>query len=194
MAIAVPDELQESVGPGSDRALTAVRGSSVSGRRASCKTSRERLCPGVLSGRVQDARWTQIDAIARADMPWRPVEWRLPCQVNCRKVWDPALRAVRGRSAIFLQNIARADVPWSAVWRGWHRSMDTNRCHRAGRCALEARGMAIAVPDELQESVGLGTNRALRTVRGRSADFLKTLDLQRGSPNPRFVEQFLNLR
>ena len=42
-----------------------------------------------------------------------------------------ALRAVCGRSAIFLQTIARADMLWSAVWRGSGRSMDTNRCHRA---------------------------------------------------------------
>ena len=94
MAIAVSDELQESVGSGSDRfvrALTAVCGSSVSGRRASCKPSREPMCPGVLSGGVRAARWTQIDAIAHADVPWRPVERRLPCQMNCRKVWDRAL-------------------------------------------------------------------------------------------------------
>ena len=55
---------------------------------------------------------------------------------------------------IFLQTIARADVPWSAVWRGSRCSMDTNRCHRAGEDALEAPRMAIAVPDELQ---GRGT-------------------------------------
>ena len=91
MAIALSDELQESVGPGSNRALRAVCGSSVSGRRASCKTSSESMCPGVLSGGDRGARWTQIDAIARADVPWRPVEWRLPCQMNCRKVWDRAL-------------------------------------------------------------------------------------------------------
>ena len=48
------------------------------------------MCPGVLSGWVLGARWTQIDAIARADMPCRPLEWRLPCQMNCRKVWDLA--------------------------------------------------------------------------------------------------------
>ena len=41
---------------------------------------------------------------------------------------NQALRAVRGRSAEFLKN------------------------HRASQCALEARGMAIVVPDELQES------------------------------------------
>ena len=66
MAIAVPDELQESVGPGTNRTLTAV----------------------------------------------------------C------------GRSGFFLQTIARADVPWSDVWRGSRRSMDTNRCHRASGYAL----------------------------------------------------------
>ena len=74
--------------------------------------SSERMCPRVLSRGVRVARWTQIDAIARAD------------------------------------------VPWSAVWRGSRRSMDSNRCHRAGGCALEARRTAIAVPDELQKSVG----------------------------------------
>ena len=42
-----------------------------------------------------------------------------------------ALTAVRGRSAEFLKIIARADVPWSDVWRGSLRSMDSNRCHRA---------------------------------------------------------------
>ena len=91
MAIAVPDELQKSGGLGTNRALTALCGRSVSVRRASCKTSRESICPGVLSGGVRGARWTQIDAIARADVPWRALEGRLPCQMNCRKVWDRAL-------------------------------------------------------------------------------------------------------
>ena len=59
-------------------------------------------------------------------------------------------------SETFLQIIARADMPWSDVWRGSRRSMDTNRCHRASGCALEARGMAIAVPGDLQESMGPG--------------------------------------
>ena len=63
-----------------------------------------------------------------------------------------ALTAVRGGSSEFLKIIARADMPWSAVWRGSRRSMDRNRCHRASRCALEARRTAIALPDELQES------------------------------------------
>ena len=85
MAIALPDELQESGRPGTNQALTAVRGSSVAGRGSSCKPSRERICLGAISEGVRDARWTQIDAIARADVPWKPVEWRLPCQMNCRK-------------------------------------------------------------------------------------------------------------
>ena len=57
----------------------------------------------------------------------------------------------RGRPVVFLLIIARADVPWSAVWRGSRRSMDTNRCHRASGYALEVPRMAIAVTDELQE-------------------------------------------
>ena len=44
------------------------------------------MCLGVMSVGVRGARWTQIDAIARADVPWRPVERRLPCQVNFTKV------------------------------------------------------------------------------------------------------------
>ena len=76
MAIAVSDELQESVGQGTNRVVRAVRavcGRSVSGRRASCKSSREPMCPGMLSGGVRGARWTQIGAIARANVPWSAV-------------------------------------------------------------------------------------------------------------------------
>ena len=40
--------------------------------------------------------------------------------------------------------------------------------HRASGYALEARGMAIALSDELQESVGSGSDRALTAVCGRS--------------------------
>ena len=120
MAIAVPDELQERVGPGADGCAWQVGDL----RRASCKTSREPMCLVAMSGEVRGARWTQIDAIARADVPCSPLEWRLPCQMICGKAW----------------------------------------------------------------------NRALTGVRGRLGFFLQTLDLQRGSPNPRFVEQFLNLR
>ena len=50
--------------------------------------------------------------------------------------------------------------------------MDTNRCHRASGYALEGPGRPIALPDELQESVGQGTNRALTAVCGRSGFFL----------------------
>ena len=62
---------------------------------SSCKSSREQICPGAMSRGVRGARWTQIDAIARADVPCRPLEWRLPCQMNCRKAWNRALTAVR---------------------------------------------------------------------------------------------------
>ena len=119
--------------------------------RASCKSPRERMCPGAMPGGVRGARWAQIDAIARANVPCRPLERRLPCQMICGKAWNRALTAVRGSSVIFLQTIARADMPWSAVWRGSRCSMDTNRCHRVSGCALEARRKAIGVQDELQE-------------------------------------------
>ena len=133
------------------------------------------MCPGALSGGVRGARWTQMNATARADVPCRHVEWRLPCQMNCRKAWNRELTAVRGRLGFFLQITARANVPWSAVWRGSRRSMDTNRCHRASRCALQARRKAIALSDELRESVGPDSNRALRAVCVSSAIFLQTI-------------------
>ena len=120
-------------------------------------STREPMCPGAMPGGVRGARWTQIDAIARADVPWRHVEWRLPCQMNCRKAWNRALTAVRGRLGFFLQVIARADVTRSYARRGLQRSMDTNRCHRAIRCALQAPRKAIAVPDDLQESANTGS-------------------------------------
>ena len=129
-------------------------------QRASCKPSRERMCLGAMSEGVCCARWTQIDAIARANVPCRPLEWRLPCQMICGKAWNRALTAVRGRLGFFLQIIARANVPWSAVWRGSLRSMDTNRCHRASGYALQAPRMAIALPDELQESADTGSPAA----------------------------------
>ena len=113
--IRVLDELQESVGPGTNRALRAVCGSSVSVRRSSCKSPRERMCLGAMSRGVRGARWTQIDATARADVPCRHVERRLPCQMICGKARNRAQTAVRGRLGFFLQIIARADVPWSDV-------------------------------------------------------------------------------
>ena len=69
-----------------------------------------------------------------------------------------ALTAMCGRSVSFLRNVARANVPWSDAWRGSGRSMDTNRRHRASEDALEAPRMEIAEPDDLQESVGPGSD------------------------------------
>ena len=82
-----------------------------------------------------------------------------------------ALRAVCGRSGFFLLIIARADVPWSDVWRGSRCSMDTNRCHRASGCALESPRMAIAVPDELQK----GGQSPCTAVCGSSETFLQII-------------------
>ena len=79
--------------------------------RASCKPSRERMCLGAMPGGVRGARWTQINATARADVPCRPLEWRLPRQMVCGKAWNRALTAVRGRLGFFLQITARADIP-----------------------------------------------------------------------------------
>ena len=137
-----------------------------------------------MSGGVRGARWTQIDANARANVPWSDA-WRgSRCSMDtnrCHRASGCAMEA-RGmaiavpdelkesvgpgsegrawqvcvRSAIFRQIIARADMPWSAVWRGSRRSMDTNRCHRASQCVLQARRMAIAVPDELQKIPNIG--------------------------------------
>ena len=53
------------------------------------------------------------------------------------------------RSAFFLQNIALVNLPWSAVWSGSGRSMDSNRCHRASGCALEHCLEGFAVLDRL---------------------------------------------
>ena len=63
--------------------------------RASCKSPRERMCLGAMPRGVRGARWTQIDATARSDVPCRPLERRLPCQMIFRKAWNRALTAVR---------------------------------------------------------------------------------------------------
>ena len=86
-----------------------------------------------------------------------------------------ALRAVCGRSAEFLLIIARADMPWSAVWRGSRRSMDTNRCHRASGCALEARRMAIALSGDLQERGMQGLHGLVWQFCVSSAIFLQNI-------------------
>ena len=64
-----------------------------------------------------------------------------------------ALRAVCVSSAIFLQNIARADMPCNDARRGLLCSMDTNQCHRASRCALQARRLAIQLRKEWSLSI-----------------------------------------
>ena len=88
-------------------------------RRASWKTSRERMCLGAMPGGVCCARWTQIDAIARADVPWRPLERRLPCQMICRKAptLGPWWHSPNNRSP--LQRTARV----RGLVKGWSRNM-----------------------------------------------------------------------
>ena len=70
---------------------------------------------------------------------------------------DGCVLPVGGRLGFFLQITARADVPWSDAWRGSRRSIDTNRCHRASRCALQVPRMAIAVPDDICRKRGQRT-------------------------------------
>ena len=53
------------------------------------------MCLGAMSGGVGGARWTQIDAIARADVPCRALEGRFGCQVNCRKADGRAMNDCR---------------------------------------------------------------------------------------------------
>ena len=60
MAIALSDELQESVGPDSNRALRAL--TAVCGRSV-----------------------IFLQNIARVNVPWRALEGRFGCQMNCRK-------------------------------------------------------------------------------------------------------------
>ena len=43
------------------------------------------MCPGVLYGGGRGARWMQIDAIARVNVPWMALEGRFGGQMNCRK-------------------------------------------------------------------------------------------------------------
>ena len=116
MAIRVPGEFHEKSGPGTSGRVRPC----VAVRRPSCKTSREPICPGAMSGGVRGARWTQIDAIARANVPWRPVEWRLPCQMNCMN------ERARAQTGLWRPCVA---VPWQVG----HLPAK----HRASECALE---------------------------------------------------------
>ena len=88
-------------------------------RRSSCKPSRERMCPGAMPGGVRGARWTQIDAIARADVPCRHVEWRLPCQMNCRKAPTLGPRRPSPNNRSPLQRTARV----RELVKGWSRNL-----------------------------------------------------------------------
>ena len=128
MSIALSDELQELESLGTNRALTALRGSSMSFGELPAKHR--------ASGCALEARGMAIAV---------PDELQKSVGLGTNR----ALTAVRGSSGFFLLIIARADVPWSAVWRGWRRSMDTNRCHRASGYALERCLEGFAVLDRL---------------------------------------------
>ena len=105
-------------------------------QRASCKPSRERMCLGAMSEGVCCARWTQIDAIARANVPCRPLEWRLPCQMNCRNRGQRAIticgngehRCTGGLAPII--KVRFSGPPWSGTLRGvdtviWRKDVRT---------------------------------------------------------------------
>ena len=109
------------------------------------------MCLRAMSGGVRGARWTQIGAIARANMPCRPLEWRLPCQMNCRKGGQKPCTAVCGSSASFRQIIARADVPWRHL--EWRLPCQMN-CRKAReRAQMNCRNERPGT-DELQKSAG----------------------------------------
>ena len=88
-------------------------------RRASCKTSRERMCLGAMSGGVRGARWTQIGATARADVPWRPLERRLPCQMIFRKAPTLGPRRTSPNNRSPHQRTARV----RELVKGWSRNL-----------------------------------------------------------------------
>ena len=127
-AIALPDDFQEKGTQGLHSRVCQVGVLPANHRASECALERclegfavidghksmpprEPMCLGAMSGGVCCARWTQIDAIARADVLCRPLERRVPCQMVCRKAWKRALTAVRGRLGFFLQITARVDVP-----------------------------------------------------------------------------------
>ena len=86
---------------------------------SSCKSPRERMCLRAMPGRVRGARWTQIDAIARADVPCRHVEWRLPCQMNCRKAPTLGPRRPSPNNRSPHQRTARV----RELVKGWSRNL-----------------------------------------------------------------------
>ena len=91
----------------------------MAGWDSSCKSSREQICPGVLSGGVRGARWTQIDAIARADVPCRPLERRLPCQMISRKAPTLGPRRLSPNNRSPHQRTARV----RELVKGWSRNL-----------------------------------------------------------------------
>ena len=115
------------------------------------------MCPGGIPRGGADAQWKQIGSIARVDMPWSAVEWRLARQMNCTNAQHRPQKATEGRMQCFRQIIARGNVPWRYPQRGCRRSMETNWFHRASRYALECRRMAIGTSDELHERTAQAT-------------------------------------
>ena len=73
------------------------------------------MCPGGIPRGGADAQWKQIGSIARADMPWSAVEWRLARQMNCTNAQHRTQKATGGRMLCLRQIIARGNVPWSAL-------------------------------------------------------------------------------
>ena len=115
------------------------------------------MCLGGVSGRGADAQWKQTGSIARGSLPWRALECRLLCQMNCTKGRNLPLKVAGGTLVVFRQIITRGNVPWRRLWTGCRRSMETNRFHRASRYALECRRMAIGTSDELHERTAQAT-------------------------------------
>ena len=54
------------------------------------------MCPGGIPRGGADAQWKQIGSIARADMPWSAVEWRLARQMNCTNAQHRPQKATGG--------------------------------------------------------------------------------------------------
>ena len=115
------------------------------------------MCPGGISRGGADAQWKQIGSIARGNVPWNALEWRLARQMNCTNAQHRPQKATGGRMLCLRQIIARGNVPWRYPQRGCRRSMEINWFHRASRYALECRRMAIGTSDELHERTAQAT-------------------------------------
>ena len=75
------------------------------------------MCLGGVSGRGADAQWKQTGSIARGNLPWRALECRLLCQMNCTKGRHLPLKVAGGTLVVFRQIIARGSLPWSTLER-----------------------------------------------------------------------------